>query len=77
VARLDATGINELHARVCRALADPKRLLIDELLMASGRSATSQARWGYRSTTSAATRVCCATRASSPQSASTAASITH
>jgi len=23
VARLDATGINELHARVCRALADP------------------------------------------------------
>ena len=31
MARLDATGINELHARVCRALADPKRLLIDEL----------------------------------------------
>ncbi len=26
--RLDAADINELHARVCKALADPKRLLI-------------------------------------------------
>jgi DNA-binding transcriptional ArsR family regulator len=28
VARPDAAGISELHARVCKALADPKRLLI-------------------------------------------------
>lgn len=28
VARLNAADINELHARVCKALADPKRLLI-------------------------------------------------
>lgn len=28
MARLDAQDINELHARVCKALADPKRLLI-------------------------------------------------
>ena len=28
MARLDAADINEMHARVCKALADPKRLLI-------------------------------------------------
>lgn len=28
MARLNAADINELHARVCKALADPKRLLI-------------------------------------------------
>lgn len=28
MARLDAAAISELHARVCKALADPKRLLI-------------------------------------------------
>ena len=28
MARPDAAGISELHARVCKALADPKRLLI-------------------------------------------------
>jgi ArsR family transcriptional regulator len=28
MARLDAAEINELHARVCKGLADPKRLLI-------------------------------------------------
>lgn len=28
MARLDAAEINQLHARVCKALADPKRLLI-------------------------------------------------
>ena len=28
MARLDAAAINELHARVCKALADPTRLLI-------------------------------------------------
>jgi len=28
VAHLDAAQINELHARVCKALADPNRLLI-------------------------------------------------
>jgi DNA-binding transcriptional ArsR family regulator len=28
VARLDAADISEMHARVCKALADPKRLLI-------------------------------------------------
>ncbi len=28
MARLDAAGISELHARVCKALADPSRLLI-------------------------------------------------
>jgi ArsR family transcriptional regulator len=28
VARLNVADINELYARVCRALADPKRLLI-------------------------------------------------
>lgn len=28
MAHLDAAGINELHARVCKAIADPKRLLI-------------------------------------------------
>lgn len=28
VARLNAADINELYARVCKALADPKRLLI-------------------------------------------------
>jgi DNA-binding transcriptional ArsR family regulator len=28
VVRPDAAGISELHARVCKALADPKRLLI-------------------------------------------------
>ncbi|HEX9030300.1 MAG TPA: metalloregulator ArsR/SmtB family transcription factor [Streptosporangiaceae bacterium] len=28
MARLRAADINELHARVCKALADPKRLLI-------------------------------------------------
>lgn len=28
MARLDAQDISELHARVCKALADPKRLLI-------------------------------------------------
>lgn len=28
MARLKAAEINELHARVCKALADPKRLLI-------------------------------------------------
>ncbi len=28
MAHLDAAGINELHARVCKAIADPNRLLI-------------------------------------------------
>jgi DNA-binding transcriptional ArsR family regulator len=28
VARLDTEEINQVHARVCKALADPKRLLI-------------------------------------------------
>ena len=28
MARLDAAGISDLHARVCKALADPTRLLI-------------------------------------------------
>jgi ArsR family transcriptional regulator len=28
VAKLDAAGINEMYARVCKALTDPKRLLI-------------------------------------------------
>lgn len=28
MAHLDAAEINELHARVCKAIADPKRLLI-------------------------------------------------
>lgn len=28
MARLNAAGISELHARVCKALADPSRLLI-------------------------------------------------
>ena len=28
MARMDAAEINELHARVCKAIADPKRLLI-------------------------------------------------
>ena len=28
MARLNAADINEMHARVCKALADPKRLLI-------------------------------------------------
>lgn len=28
MARLEAADINELHARVCKAIADPKRLLI-------------------------------------------------
>ena len=39
MARLDATGINELHARVCRALADPKRLPIINELRDGQRSA--------------------------------------
>jgi DNA-binding transcriptional ArsR family regulator len=38
VARLDAAGISELHARVCKALADPKRLLIINELRDGPRS---------------------------------------
>ena len=38
VARLDAADINELHARVCKALADPKRLLIINELRDGPRS---------------------------------------
>jgi DNA-binding transcriptional ArsR family regulator len=38
VARLDAAKISELHARVCKALADPKRLLIINELRDGPRS---------------------------------------
>jgi ArsR family transcriptional regulator len=38
VARLDAAEINELHARVCKGLADPKRLLIINELRDGPRS---------------------------------------
>jgi DNA-binding transcriptional ArsR family regulator len=38
VARPDAAGISELHARVCKALADPKRLLIINELRDGPRS---------------------------------------
>jgi DNA-binding transcriptional ArsR family regulator len=38
VARLNATDISELHARVCKALADPKRLLIINELRDGPRS---------------------------------------
>jgi DNA-binding transcriptional ArsR family regulator len=37
VARLDAAGISDLHARVCKALADPTRLLIVNELRAGPR----------------------------------------
>ena len=67
MARLDATGIDALHARL-PGLADLKRLLIINFVMANGRSATLSARWDITAT-SAATWVCCATPASSPQSA--------
>lgn len=36
--RLDAVEISELHARVCKALADPKRLLIINELRDGPRS---------------------------------------
>jgi DNA-binding transcriptional ArsR family regulator len=39
VARLDAAEIGELHARVCKALADPNRLLIINELRDGPRSA--------------------------------------
>ena len=32
MAKLDAAGVNEMYARVCKALADPKRLLINNEL---------------------------------------------
>lgn len=35
---MDAAGINELHARVCKALADPTRLLIINELRDGPRS---------------------------------------
>ena len=38
MARLNAADINELHARVCKALADPKRLLIINALRDGPRS---------------------------------------
>jgi DNA-binding transcriptional ArsR family regulator len=38
VARLDSAEITELHARVCKALADPKRLLIINELRDGPRS---------------------------------------
>ena len=38
MARLDAAGISELHARVCKALADPSRLLIINELRDGPRS---------------------------------------
>ena len=38
MARLDAAEINELHARVCKGLADPKRLLIINELRDGPRS---------------------------------------
>lgn len=38
MARLDAAGISELHARVCKALADPSRLLIINELREGPRS---------------------------------------
>lgn len=38
MARLDAAGISELHARVCKALADPNRLLIINELREGPRS---------------------------------------
>ncbi len=38
VARMDAAGISELHARVCKALADPTRLLIINELRDGPRS---------------------------------------
>jgi ArsR family transcriptional regulator len=38
VARLDAAEISELHARVCKGLADPKRLLIINALRDGPRS---------------------------------------
>ncbi len=38
MARPDAAGISELHARVCKALADPKRLLIINELREGPRS---------------------------------------
>jgi DNA-binding transcriptional ArsR family regulator len=38
VARPDAGGISELHARVCKALADPNRLLIINELRDGPRS---------------------------------------
>ena len=38
MARLDAAEISELHARVCKGLADPKRLLIINALRDGPRS---------------------------------------
>lgn len=38
MARLNATDISELHARVCKAMADPKRLLIINELRDGPRS---------------------------------------
>ena len=38
VARMDAAGISELHARVCKAMADPTRLLIINELRDGPRS---------------------------------------
>lgn len=38
VTRLDAADISELHARVCKALTDPTRLLIINELRDGGRS---------------------------------------
>lgn len=38
MARLDAADINQMHARVCQALADPKRLLIINELRDGPRS---------------------------------------
>lgn len=38
MSHLDAAEINELHARVCKALADPKRLLIINELRDGPRS---------------------------------------
>lgn len=36
--QLDAASVNELHARVCKALADPKRLLLINELREGPRS---------------------------------------
>jgi DNA-binding transcriptional ArsR family regulator len=38
VSGLDTAAVNELHARVCQALADPKRLLILDALRDGPRS---------------------------------------
>ena len=38
MARMDAAGISQLHARVCKALADPTRLLIINELRDGPRS---------------------------------------